>query len=262
MRTVVVTGSASGMGAVTTAMLEAAGQRVIGVDRHDAEVIADLGTTEGRASAIDQIRALSGGRLEGLVPFAGLAPTSGLPGSQLVSVNYFGSIDLVVGLRDLLAAGDQAAVVTISSNATTVHAGCPQELVDACLDHDESRARTIGDSVELPDVYTATKTAIARWTRRNAPLPEWGGADITVNAVAPGYIQTPMTAGMADDPQYQEILKRLPKPLGRHGLPEDIASLVVFLLGPGARFLCGSFLLDDGGVETLLRPDAWPRAFA
>ena len=49
-RTIAVTGSASGMGAATRAVLEADGQRVIGVDLRDAEVVADLSTAEGRAS--------------------------------------------------------------------------------------------------------------------------------------------------------------------------------------------------------------------
>jgi NAD(P)-dependent dehydrogenase (short-subunit alcohol dehydrogenase family) len=67
-RTVVVTGSASGMGAATRGRLEADDQRVIGVDVRDADVIADLGSLEGRQAAIDAVTAQCGGTLDGLVP--------------------------------------------------------------------------------------------------------------------------------------------------------------------------------------------------
>ena len=60
-RTTVVTGSASGMGAATRELLEADGQRVIGVDLRDAEVVADLATPEGRAAAVAEVTELAGG---------------------------------------------------------------------------------------------------------------------------------------------------------------------------------------------------------
>ena len=59
MRTVVITGSASGMGAATKARLEAAGDKVIGIDIKDADVVADLGTPEGRQAAIDGVAAIT-----------------------------------------------------------------------------------------------------------------------------------------------------------------------------------------------------------
>ena len=109
-RIVVVTGSASGMGAATRARLEADGQRVVGVDLRDAEVVADLGTPAGRQAAIDAVAELAGGSIDGLVTWAGVAGlTEGPPGSLLVSVNYFGTVALLEGLRPLLAAGDRPA---------------------------------------------------------------------------------------------------------------------------------------------------------
>src|SRR4051812_19627389 len=115
MRTVVITGSASGMGAVTKARLEAAGDKVIGVDIKDADVVADLGTSEGRQAAIDGVAALTDS-IDGLVTWAGLPGLTDRPGSLLASVNYFGSIALLEGLRPLLAKGDRPAAVAISSN--------------------------------------------------------------------------------------------------------------------------------------------------
>src|SRR5690606_5228039 len=86
MRTIVVTGSASGMGAATKARLEAAGDRVIGVDVKDADVVADLGTAGGRQAAVDAVAERSGGAIDGLVTWAGLAGLTNRPGSLLVSV--------------------------------------------------------------------------------------------------------------------------------------------------------------------------------
>src|SRR5207342_3540673 len=98
MRTVVVTGGASGMGAATTRKLRDNGQRVITVDLRDADIIADLGTADGREQAIADITAQSDGTLDGLVPFAGMAGLPGRPGSLLVSINYFGVVTLLDGL--------------------------------------------------------------------------------------------------------------------------------------------------------------------
>src|SRR4051812_7032915 len=102
------------MGAATKARLERDGQRVIGVDLRDADVVADLGTVEGRAAAVDEVAAQSGGLIDGLVTWAGVAGLTDRPGSLVASVNYFGTIAMLEGLRPLLAAGDRPAAVAIS----------------------------------------------------------------------------------------------------------------------------------------------------
>ncbi|MCB1003545.1 MAG: hypothetical protein KDB35_05100, partial [Acidimicrobiales bacterium] len=138
MGTIAITGSASGMGAATSARLRADGHTVIGVDLRDADVEADLATSEGRRAAIDGVLTACGGVLDGLVPFAGLGPLPDRPGPIVVSVNYFGSIALLEGLRPALAAApDGAAAVAISSNSTTCQPGVPRAVVEACLAGDE-----------------------------------------------------------------------------------------------------------------------------
>ncbi|WP_280330225.1 SDR family NAD(P)-dependent oxidoreductase, partial [Nocardia wallacei] len=133
MSTFAVTGSASGIGAAVSAHLGAAGHRVIGVDLRDAEVTADLGTGDGRAHAVAEIIRLSGGRLDGFLPFAGVAAATGRPGGLLVSVNYFGAVELLEGVRPSLRAAGSASVVLVSSNSTTTQPGWPVELAEACL---------------------------------------------------------------------------------------------------------------------------------
>lgn len=251
-----VTGSASGMGAATTARLTAVGQRVIGVDLRDADVVADLGSADGRQAAIAAISDRADGAVDGLVTWAGVAGLSHLPGSLLVSVNYFGTVALIDGLRPLLEQGDEPAVVAISSNSTTCQPGVPMHLVDACLAGDEGAARAIADEAGALGTYPATKLAIARWVRRHAA--DWAGAGITVNVVAPGAVETPLLQATRDDEVIGRFVDDFPIPVGRKGTADELAAVVEFLLGPSARFFCGSVLFVDGGTDALLRTDDFP----
>lgn len=259
-RTVVVTGSASGMGAATRARLEAGGQRVIGVDLRDAEVIADLGSPEGRAEAISAVIDASGGAIDGLVTWAGLPGLTDRPGSLLVSVNYFGTVALLDGLRPLLARGDQPAAVAVSSNSITFQPDLAVEVTEACLAGDETAARAAADAEGVTSfaVYPATKLAVAWWVRRHAPTGDWAGAGITLNAVVPGAIETPLFQASLDDPTVGEAVAQFPIPVGRRGTPDEVAGFVTFLLGPDARLFCGSVLFQDGGTDAQLRPDTPP----
>ena len=255
MRTIAVTGSASGIGAATAERQRSAGDRVIGVDVRDAEVPVDLGTADGRAAAIEGVAAACDGRLDGLVTCAGLGGLPGRPGSLLVSVNYFGSVALLDGLRPVLEAAGGAAVA-ISSNSTTIQPNWPAEIAEACLAGDEQRARELADASDSMSTYPATKSAIARWVRRNAP--DWAGAGVALNAVAPGLVETPLVAEGRADATMAPMLAGLPIPVGRGGRPEEIAAFLAFLLSPEARFFCGSVLFVDGGTDALLRADDWP----
>jgi NAD(P)-dependent dehydrogenase (short-subunit alcohol dehydrogenase family) len=257
-RTVVVTGSASGMGAATVARLRSDGQQVIGIDRHGAEIVADLSTTDGRSIAIEEVRRQAGDSIDGLVTWAGVAGLSDVPGSLLVSVNYFGTVELLQGLRPLLSAGDAPGAIAISSNATTCQPGIPMSLVDQGLSGDEDGARDAADKVGALVTYPATKLAIARWVRRHAPGELWAGAGITLNVVVPGAIETPMLQATRDDPTIGRFIDAFPIPVGRTGTPQELAGVVSFLLGPGARFCCGSLFFIDGGTDALLRPDDMP----
>lgn len=251
MSTFLVTGSASGMGKATTELLRSEGHEVVGVDLRDADLTADLGTAEGRASVVEQAPS----DLAGAVMFAGLVGLTGRPGSLLASVNYFGAVDVVTGLRPKLT--NPSSVVLISSNSTTIHPAWKQELVDACLAGDEALARKVADEHDSSTAYPGTKVAIARWVRRNAPA--WAETSgIRLNALMPGLIETPMSDSVRRDETWGRHIDAVPIPVGRGGRPEELAALVSFLLGPHAGYFCGSLLLVDGGTEAVLRPDDWP----
>lgn len=257
MATFVISGSASGMGAATAAQLRDAGHDVIGVDVRDAEVVADLSTAAGRAGAITEVRAAVGDQLDGVALFAGVGGATGRDPRLLVSLNYFGSVELFDALRPLLAAAGSSSAVAISSNSATCQPGWSAELVDACLSGDEELARKVAQDGDSPTAYPATKAALARWTRRTAPTADWAGSGIRLNTVAPGLIETPFVDETRADPVLGELIGGFPLPLGRGGRASEVAELVVFLLTRGT-FFSGSFLVCDGGTEALLRADDWP----
>jgi NAD(P)-dependent dehydrogenase (short-subunit alcohol dehydrogenase family) len=191
--TVCITGAAGGIGRATRRLLEARGDTVVGVDLRGAEVDADLATDEGRAAMVAGVTERSGGVLDGLVVGAGV---QGAAPPLVVSVNFFGAIATLEGLRPLLAAGTDASVVAISSNSATAMQGIAPAVVDACLAGDEAAARAAAEAAGPYVDYPSTKLALARWVRRRAPGADWIGAGIRLNAVAPGPTATAMTDGL------------------------------------------------------------------
>ena len=115
----------------------------------------------------------------------------------------------------------------------------------------------IGSSNQLTSLpylalYSMTKAALGGLAR--ALAAEWGGQGIQVNCVAPGLILTDLTAAVWADPAiaaWRDGAQAMP----RWGTPEDIAPLVVYLLGPASDFLTGQTIAVDGGYTTT---KIWP----
>ncbi len=253
MRVVAISGSASGIGAATRAGIEAAGDRVIGIDLRDAEVTADLATVQGRRDAVEAVRRAAGGRLDGLVVCAGVGPQAE-PWETIVSLNYFGAQALRAELRETLSAGAQPAAVAVGSNSSGLP-GMDTPLVAACLAGDEPEARRLAATYDGQRTYGGSKLALARWVRRNAPGAQWAGTGIRLNAVVPGAVRTPLLEAGLDHPLFGDAIRGFPIPLGGFGAPEQIAAAIGFLLGPDATFCCGTLLSADGGSAALIRPD-------
>lgn len=255
-RTIIVTGSASGIGEATADLLRERGHRVIGVDLHRADVNADLSSPEGRAAAVAEIAALSGGTVNAVIAAAGISA----PKPITVAVNFFGVTALLEGLQPLLAASESPRVVAVSSMAS-LQPNSP-ELVEALLSGDEPRALEIGAELAErgPETgylnYPSSKRALSRWIRREAITPAWAGAGIPLNAVAPGTVLSAMTRELLSTPEGRELVdSSVPMPLGGHSEPIVIARLLAWLASEENTHVAGQTIYVDGGAEATLRGD-------
>lgn len=185
-RICVVTGAASGIGLATTRHLRARGNRVIACDLHDADVIADLVTPEGRAKLVAGVTSESGGKIDAIIANAG-----GGPPQISVSLNFFGAVATLEGLRPLLAGSAAPRAVAVSSVAS-LRPPRPA-LVEACLRMDETAAIALARNTiaaadedhmnQVPvdvglDLYGNAKLAAALVPKRRGQRALGGGRDL------------------------------------------------------------------------------------
>ena len=248
-RNCVVSGAASGIGAAVRRKLLAQGHTVLGIDVRGAEILADLSRTADRQRAITELLKLSDERIDALVLCAGVAAYQ----PSTVSVNFFGTVDLLCGLLPALKRSTTPRAVVVSSFAALFEAN--PAVIQACLDGDEAAALRLseGDGVKT---YVSSKAALTRWCRRIATTREWAGAGVLLNVVSPGIVDTPMMHEKIRDPNYFAALTaQMPLATGRVASPEDIAETLCFLASPANAAIVGQVLYVDGGSEAAVRGD-------
>ncbi len=234
-----VTGASRGIGAAIAAELCRQGFHVIGT-----------ATTESGANAISV--SLAGiGRGQGVV----LNVTDDAATDELIDriVKEHGGLHVLVNnagiTRDMLAMRlkDDDFDAVIDTNLRAVFRLC-RAVTRPMMKQRHGRIINITSVVGAMGNpgqanYAASKAGVAGMTR--ALAKELGSRGITVNGVAPGFIETDMTAALPEA-QQQALLSQIP--LGHLGKPQDIAAVVAFLAGPGAAYVTGQEWHVNGGM--------------
>jgi NAD(P)-dependent dehydrogenase (short-subunit alcohol dehydrogenase family) len=263
-RTYVVTGAASGIGAATARWLRERGGRVIGCDLRDADVIADLTTSEGHKALVDGVTRLSGGRIDAIAAVAG-----GGPPQTSLQLNFFGTVATLEGLRPLLKSSPAPRAVAVSSIAS--FSPVDEGLVDSMLRMDAKAAvegawkfaaKLAPVNEMTPEqatqvglaLYSNAKYSLNCWCRRAAGSADWAGAGITLNVVAPGFIDTPAAAYILSNPASNAAMGQMVPLSGAYpGRPEQMAAIIAWCLSEENSLMTGQILFVDGGVECTRR---------
>jgi len=234
-RVVLITGGMSGIGLATARAFQKAGDKVFVVDRQEtpegAEVVrasggrhfaADVREFAAAQSVVEQIVGAET-RLDVLVNNAGISrdhvlwKMSEWDWDEVLAVNLKGAFNFLRAAAPVFRRQQKGKIVNVSSiNALRGKAGLAN--------------------------YAASKAGLIALTRTVAR--ELGPANVNVNAVAPGMVETPLTSELSVDIFAQA---RRESALGRLGQPDDIADVIFFLCSDQARHITGQVIVVDGG---------------
>ena len=239
-RVALVTGASQGIGRACAVRLASAGAAVA-VAARNQEKLDEL---------VSEIKA-SGGKAEAFP--LDVSDEEQIKGTFKAVLGQLGKIDILVNnagiTRDQLVMRMKRADwdMVLNTNLTSAYC-CIQQVIGSMLKQRWGRIINVssifGQMGQAGQAnYAASKAGLIGLTM--AIAREVASRSITCNAVAPGFIETPMTSGLADDLK-QTALKLIP--LGRIGTPEDVANAVAFLASEEASYITGHVLNVNGGM--------------
>ena len=241
-RTYIVTGGASGIGAATVKRLLGEGCNVVAVD-------LDIAASQ---RIIDETKA---GK-QALAVGADVANPAQVDALVADAVRHFGALDGVANIAGVRGVG---SILDTDRKTWDLNVHVNMEgILNTCQSYcryakDQGRPGAIVNISSQAGVeavpnrlaYVATKHGVIGLTRSIAL--EMASSGIRANAIAPGMIATPMTHAMMQDPANLAKIRKA-YPIGREGQPEEIASVIAFLLSDDASYITGAIIAVDGGI--------------
>jgi len=240
MDNVIVSGASRGLGLAIAERLTAVGYNVIAVARRDSEALAALRAREDMAGAV-HLRACDLADLSAIPKFLRETKAEFGPIYGLVN-NAGGSHE---GLLATMPDPDIEALIRLNTLSPILMS---KYVVRGMMAQKRGRIVNMSSIIASTgfnalSVYAATKASLVGFTKSLAR--EVGKLGITVNALAPGFIDTELTGGLGDEGR-DKIVSR--SALRRLAEPEDVAAAVAFLMGEGGRNVTGTVLTIDAGA--------------
>lgn len=245
---VALTGGATGIGAAVAAKLAAAGAHVVAFDLNEPQGNVDrwIATDLGDPASISKAVAESDGPYDALINNAGLPPRPGLE-QTILSVNFLGLVQMTNAMIPMLKKG--GSVVNTASRAGAAWRDNIDQVkaLIALKDPSQLSPFIAAHAIDHIRAYNLSKEAVIAWSM--AQTERLIALDLRMNTVSPAAVST----GILDDFEtaFGERMARNVARVGRPGLPEEVADLIVFLASPESGWLKGNDFIIDGGMSAL-----------
>ena len=248
---IAITGVATGIGAEVTALLKANGDEVTAFDIAEPQANIDewIKTDLSDAASVSDAIKQATGSFDALINNAGLPPRDGLT-EKILRVNFFGLRTFLNGMLEQLQ--PEASIVNTASRAGALwRDNLPQVKALMALNENELPGFIKDQNIDPTRAYNLSKEAIIVMTM--AETENMISRNLRMNSVSPAAVSTgilPDFAKAFGDKMTSNVAR-----VGRPGLPEEIAKVIVFLASDDSRWIKGQDIIVDGGMSAAITAD-------